>query len=571
MSEIVMTHKDLQQFLLEKFPKENESCEWKPYQKIKEYFSAKEGNDIISYVSAISNMEGGTLVVGVEDGSLDIIGVDNYNYPSEKVRLRLTDQCANLPSEGLCLEEYRTSDTNKLVWVIVIPKHSKRLPVYAHSKAWQRIDDSLVPITRKRLDAILSEVDEISDWSAEIVDGATIEDLDTAAIDLARKKFIELHPEREQEILSWDVPTFLNKAKITRQGRITNAAIIILGKNESEHFISPSICRIRWSLKSHDEVENKDFKVFTIPMILAIEELTSKIRNTNYTYTIQGNIFPESMMRYDVFTLREPLNNAIAHQDYSKLAYIEVVEYEDEKLLFRNHAHFIPDSIESVVNNDFPDSQYRNPFLVEAMRNVKMVETEGGGIKKLFVQQKKRFFPMPQYDLRDGKVICIIEGKVLDENFARILVNNPSLTLMDIMLLDRVQKHLPINDDQLERLRKKKFVEGRKHNIYLSSNLVKESKHVGLKTSYIKNRSFDDDYFKKLIIDYIGEFGSASRTEIDRLLNEKLPDTLTERQKFDKITNLLARLRKDGKIHVNKERRWIQGADPKLQEKQVNK
>lgn len=566
MGEILMKHQDLQHFLLDKYPTENESCEWKPYHKIKEYFSAKEGDDIISYVSAISNMEGGHLVIGVEDQTLDIIGIDNYNYPPEKVRLRLTDQCVNLPSEGLILTEYRTSDTDKLVWVITIPKHSKRLPVYAHGKAWQRIDDSLVSITRKRLDTILSEVDEVNDWSSEIVDGATIEDLDSDAISLARKKYIELHPGREQEIMSWDVPTFLNKAKITRQGRITNAAIIILGKNESEHFLTPSVCRIRWSLKSQDEVENKDFGIFTIPMILAIEELSSKIRNTTYTYTIQGNIFPESMMRYDVFTLREPLNNAIAHQDYSKHAYIEVVEYEDEKLLFRNHAEFIPESIENVVTNDCPDSQYRNPFLVEAMRNVKMVETEGGGIKKLFVQQKKRFFPMPQYDLSNGKVVCVIEGKVLDENFARILVNNPALTLMDIMLLDRVQKHLPINDDQLERLRKKKFVEGRKHNIYLSSNLVKESRHVGLKTSYIKNRSFDDDYFKKLIVDYICEFGSASRTEIDRLLNSKLPDTLTDRQKFDKITNLLARLRKNGQIHVDKERRWVQGNSQNLQE-----
>lgn len=566
MGEILMKHQDLQHFLLDKYPKENESCEWKPYHKIKEYFSAKEGNDIISYVSAISNMEGGHLVIGVEDQTLDIIGIDNYNYPPEKVRLRLTDQCVNLPSEGLILTEYRTSDTDKLVWVITIPKHCKRLPVYAHGKAWQRIDDSLVSITRKRLDTILSEVDEVNDWSSEIVDGATIEDLDSDAISLARKKYIELHPGRKQEIMSWDIPTFLNKAKITRQGRITNAAIIILGKNESEHFLTPSVCRIRWSLKSHDEVENKDFGIFTIPMILAIEELSSRIRNTTYTYTIQGNIFPESMMRYDVFTLREPLNNAIAHQDYSKHAYIEVVEYEDEKLLFRNHAEFIPESIENVVTNDCPDSQYRNPFLVEAMRNVKMVETEGGGIKKLFVQQKKRFFPMPQYDLSDGKVVCVIEGKVLDENFARILVNNPALTLMDIMLLDRVQKHLPINDDQLERLRKKKFVEGRKHNIYLSSNLVKESRHVGLKTSYIKNRSFDDDYFKKLIVDYICEFGSASRTEIDRLLNSKLPDTLTDRQKFDKITNLLARLRKNGQIHVDKERRWVQGNSQNLQE-----
>jgi ATP-dependent DNA helicase RecG len=78
------------------------------------------------------------------------------------------------------------------------------------------------------------------------------------------------------------------------------------------------------------------------------------------------------MRRYDVFTIREPLNNAIAHQDYGKHARIEIVEYEDEKLMFRNHGVFLPGSVEDVVENDFPESKYRNPFLVEAMRNVKM-------------------------------------------------------------------------------------------------------------------------------------------------------------------------------------------------------
>ncbi|MBQ7512504.1 MAG: transcriptional regulator, partial [Prevotella sp.] len=59
-----------------------------------------------------------------------------------------------------------------------------------------------------------------------------------------------------------------------------------------------------------------------------------------------------------------------------------------------------------------------------------------------------------------------IEGKVLDENFAKILVNNPSLSLAGIILLDKVQKHEYISDDSLAYLRKKKYVEGRKPNVY---------------------------------------------------------------------------------------------------------
>ena len=154
-------------------------------------------------------------------------------------------------------------------------------------------------------------------------------------------------------------------------------------------------------------------------------------------------------------------------------------------------------------------------------------------------------------------VVCEIEGRVLDENFAKILVNNPSLTLADIILLDKIQKHEHISDDSLSYLRKKKYVEGRKPNVYLSFSVVKQSKHVGLKTSYIKNKSFDDDYFKKLIIDYITNFGKATRQEITALLENKLPETLSKQQKFDKITNLLYSLKKKGIIKVVDRQYWV--------------
>jgi ATP-dependent DNA helicase RecG len=551
-----MTELELKKYIQDKYPQENEHCEWKEFKTLRNHFAGKPGEDVMSYVSAIANMEGGYLVIGVKDKTLDIVGTDTTNCELSKAKLRLKDKCFNLSIEGLDIKEFVTDDTHKVVWIIHIPKHGIRKPVIVHSKGWQRLGDNLVELTPERHHAILAEIDSAEDWSAKIIEGASLSDLDPKAVSLAREKYKDLHSERAQEIDSWDDATFLNKAKITVKGKITNTAIILLGREESEHYLSPAVCKIRWILKNGGD-ENKDHKIFSIPMIIAIEEISSLIRNTTYTYTISGNIFPESMPRYDMFTIREPLNNAIAHQDYSKHARIELVEYEDDKLLFRNYAQFIPSSIEDVIENDFPVSLYRNPFLVEAMRNIKMVETEGGGIKKLFIQQKKRFFPMPKYDLSNDMVKCEIEGKVLDENFAKILASNPTLTLCEIILLDKVQKHEPITDDALAMLRKKKYVEGRKPNFYLSASIVKNSKHVGLKSSYIKNKGFNDGYFKKLILEYIHKFERASRNDIEQLLDDKLPETLSEEQRFNKITNLLASLRKSNQIAVGDGRNWI--------------
>lgn len=558
-----MTEKELQQYLLLHYPKENIGCEWKEFKNLKNSFYGKPGDDVVSYVSAISNMNGGHLVIGVEDQTLNIVGTDysslTFNsLPAtpDTATFKLTEHCIYLSSEGLDIKEYVTEDTGKIVWVVTIPKHNPRTPVLVHKKAWQRIKDSLVPMTKERMDSILSEPVAGKDWSGEIVPGATLADLDPKAIRTARDKFKDLYPQREQEIDSWDDMTFLNKAHITKQGQITNTAIILLGREESEHFISPAICKIRWQLKDGGD-ENKDFRILSIPMILAVEEFCHLVRNANYTYTISGNIFPESMMRYDVFTLREPICNCIAHQDYGKKARIEVIEHEDESLLFRNYGEFLPSSVEDVVNHDFPESEYRNPFLVEAMRNVKMVETEGGGIRKLFIQQKKRFFPMPEYDTTGGKVVCKIQGNVLNENFAKILVNNPDLSLAEIVLLDKVQKKIEISDDTAALFRKKGYIEGRKPKYFLSSKIANASKQVGLKTTYIKNRSFDDEYFKKLIVEYIKKFGKASRKEIETLLFDKLSDVMNDSQKYNKVSNLLSSLRSEEKIKVSSGKSWI--------------
>ncbi|MBP5542227.1 MAG: putative DNA binding domain-containing protein [Bacteroidales bacterium] len=552
-----MTENELQQYLLHKYPQENAKCEWKEFKSLKNSFCGNERDDVISYVSAIANMEGGFLVVGVHDKTLEIVGTDTYNYDRQKAVLRLTERCTNLSSEGLEIEEFITEDTQKTVWVIHVPKHQPKRPVYAHNKAWQRIEDSLVELTSERLNTILSENLAEDDWSAGIIPGATIEDLDPQAIRQAREKYVELFPKKESEVASWDDAKFLNKTGFTVKGEVTRAAIIILGRKESEVLLTPSVCKIRYRRKKEIGGEDVDFEIFNIPMILAVEELGHRISNTQYVYTIEGNLFPQDMKRYDVFTLREPLNNAIAHQDYSKGSMIDVVEYEDEKLVFLNKGQFIPKSVEDVVTEDIPESFYRNRHLAETMRNVKMVDTEGGGIRKLYMQQKKRFFPMPEYDLTGMQVKCTIQGNVLDENFAKILVNNPDLSIQEILLLDAVQKHKPLTDDSINYLRKKKYIEGRKPHIYLSMSIAGNSKHVGLKTSYIKNKSFDDDYFRKLIVDYISTFHKASRKEIDELLCNKLSEALTERQKFDKITNLLSSLKRQKKIVVDKNRNWV--------------
>lgn len=553
-----MTKQEISEYIRIQYPKENEGCEWKEYKNLQHSLCGHEGDDVVSYVSAISNMNGGSIIIGIQDNTFEVIGIQKFgNFTIESAKARILEKCRNLPIDNLVLDELKADDTGEIVWIISIPKHRPRLPVYAHNKAWQRIGDSLIEMKGERRDSILSELVITDDWSVGIVPQATIDDLDLEAIEKARKEYIIRNPYRRAEISAWDNVKFLDKAKVTINGKITRAALVLLGKEESEHFLSPYVACIRWSLRSVGSVQNKDYEILPMPLLLSIDRLYNKVRNVKYRLIRPDSLFPDEMLRYDMFNIREPLNNAIAHQDYTKCARIEVVEYEDSHVIFQNYGEFLPQSVENVVTKDCPESVYRNRFLVEAMRNLNMIESEGGGIKKMFINQRVRFFPMPEYDFSEGKVRVTITGKVIDENFARILTDNPDISLEDIMLLDKVQKNKVISNEQIVYLRRRKLIEGRKPHLYLAHKIVSKTGDKELKSQYIKNCSFDDEYFMSMIVEYLKKFGKASRKDIEGLLKNKLSDVLSDRQKNNKIDYQLKKLKKAGVIKIDEKRFWL--------------
>lgn len=303
-----------------------------------------------------------------------------------------------------------------------------------------------------------------------------------------------------------------------------------------------------WILKDENNLE-KDYEHFGPPFLLNTDNLFSKIRNLKYRYMQDQSLFPIEVNQYDSYVIREALHNCIAHQDYELQGRINVVENPDE-LIFTNVGSFIPKTVEKVIKQDAPQEYYRNRWLAEAMVNLNMIDTIGSGIKKMFILQRKRYFPLPDYDLSEpNKVKVRIIGKILDENYTKMLISNTDLDLDLVISLDKVQKRQTINQDEAKRLRAHKLVEGRYPNLYVAAKIAAIT---GDKSTYIKNRAFDNEHYKKLIISFIKQYGSASRQEIDILLLDKLSDALNEKQKKKKITNLLYEMHKKDNTIVNK-------------------
>ncbi len=551
-----MLEQELQQHLLHEYPQENSRCEWKEFKNLKNSFCGDEKDDVISHVSAIANMEGGHLVIGVHDTSLEIIGTDTYNYDRQKAILRLTERCVNLSTEGLDIEEFVTDDTNKKVWVIHIPKHRPKLPVYAHNKAWQRIEDSLVELTQERLNAILEENSPVFDWSAEIVPNATLNDLDAKALAKARSEYKMVHPRLADEVDTWDDMELLSRAGVAIKGQLTRAAILLLGKEFSVPLISPAVATITWVLiDDHDE--KIDYEHFSPPFILTVNEALSRIRNLNQRILPGGTLFPDVVKQYDEYSIREVLHNAIAHQDYTMQERITMVETPDS-VTFANGGFFLPGTVRNAIEQNGPQKFYRNYVLCQGMVNFNMIDTIGRGIRKVFTEQQRRFFPMPDYKIDQAKreVSVRIYGKLIDEGYYRLLKANPDLSLDDCIALDMVQKHEPIDKEKAARLKKLHLIEGRYPKLFLSAYAAKTADKEELKTEYIKNRSFNDQHFKEMIVSYLQSFGGATRAELNALLKSKLSDVLTDEQKIRKVGNLLSSMKKDKVIQLSDGKRW---------------
>lgn len=382
------------------------------------------------------------------------------------------------------------------------------------------------------------------DWSAEVCEDATLADLDTEAVVKAREQFVVKHPGQASDVAGWDDVTFFNKAKVLKQGAVTHTALLLLGRAESAAMLSPAVAKISWVLKDANNRE-LDYEHFGPPFLLAGDRLQRRIRNLIVRALPSGTLFPQEITQYDPWVIREALHNCIAHQDYGQHGRIVVVEFPD-RVLLTNVGDFLPGDVETVIRQDAPQAIYRNPFLADAMVELNLIDTHGGGIKRMFEIQRRRSFPLPDYDLTEpGHVTVSLSGRILDERYTRLLMERTDLDLRQVLLLDRVQKGQHIGREVHRRLKAAGLVEGRYPNLIVAGAVARATGQTG---RHIRERGFDKQYYLDLILALVREHGPVARSDVNEVLVSKLPDRLTDEQKRRKVHNLLQELRRTGRI-----------------------
>ncbi|OGQ96832.1 MAG: hypothetical protein A2521_04870 [Deltaproteobacteria bacterium RIFOXYD12_FULL_57_12] len=394
------------------------------------------------------------------------------------------------------------------------------------------------------------------DWSAEVCARATLDDLDPAAIAKAREEYKTKFPAKAAEADGWDDIVFLNKTKLASRGGLTHAALLLLGREESSTLLAPAVARMSWILKN-DRNEELDYEHFSPPFLLNVDRVLARIRNLTVRELPDGTLFPVEMSQYDPWVIREALHNCIAHQDYGLRGRINIVETPGG-LILSNVGTFLPGNVEAVIHQDAPLEIYRNPLLAEVMVNLNMIDTQGGGIKRMFQKQRSRFFPLPDYDLSDPERVKVeIQGRILDERYTRLLMVHTELDLSTIMLLDKVQKRRPLTPEEHRRLKVRKLAEGRYPHTVVAGKVAAA---VGEKARHIRDRGLESRYYRDLILELIKKHQPVTRDDINRLLLDKLPEVLDDAQKRNRIHYLLGKLATEGRIRNEGSRkfpRWV--------------
>ncbi len=523
---------------------ENEVTEFK--QAKNDYSTS----DIGKYFSALANeanlheLPKAWLVFGVNNKMRSVVGTDFREDPERLNGLKM--QIAENTEPSITFREIHVLDNDdpeKRVVMFEIPAAPRGMPIAWKGHYYARAGESLTNLGLDKLDDIRKQT-SATDWSAQILSNATYNHLDESAISKARESFTRKYANRfeSDEVKNWSLSTFLDRAKLTIDGKITHTTLLLLGKAESVHLLSPYPAQMTWKLEGTERA----YEHFSPPFLLTTSSLYQKLRNIQLRILPDDALLAIEVSKYDQKVVLEALHNCIAHQDYTRNGRIIVTEKPD-RLIFENEGSFFEGQPDDYITGNKTPRRYRNPFLVQAMTELNMIDTMGYGIHEMHMGQARRYFPLPDYDLSDPfSVKMTIYGSVVDPAYSRLLIQKTDLSLTDILSLDRIQKKLPLPDMTIKHLRRNGLIEGRKPNIHVSAVIAKATAN---KADYIKMRAQDDDYYAKLITDYLTKFGKASREEIDKLLLGKLSDALNEDQKTKKIGNLLTKLRRASVIN----------------------
>lgn len=505
---------------------------------------------LYGYCVAIGNEGGGKLILGVKDeinrttGMRDVVGskaIPNIQKAEEEI-YKVLNRKVNI-------EEIQTDKGN--VQIVNIPPHPVGEPFKFYGIYLMRNGENVEEMDSGTLAAIINETR--SDFSAQINENATFQDLDIDAVNILKEKWIEKARNKELKTLGHE--EVLKKLQLITEKGITNACILLVGK---ETFIAESIPSseffLEWRL-TEGKVEYDLREIFRGPYILIQDKIWDFIHRRNTRVPFKEGFFEFDIWSYDEDSIREAFLNAFAHREYQNRTEPIYIRVSPEKVSVKSAGGFLPG-----VNEDNAleaEGQWRNRRLMEVLGMIGLVERAGIGLDRIYTASISQGKGLPDFEgTNEEQVVINLPAKVKDLNFVYFLQKIQAETqvkidtVRDFMELEYIRENGKAKD--IKRLNVllrhgiiEKFGRGRGVKYVLAKDFYE---FIDNRSEYTRKRWLSKEQQKQVLVNYLEQHGKGRMEDFRKLFEEKLSNK--------QIFILLDELRKnDGMVVFEGKRR----------------
>jgi ATP-dependent DNA helicase RecG len=286
-----------------------------------------------------------------------------------------------------------------------------------------------------------------------------------------------------------------------RESKLTNAAIILLGKDKSLRKFFPH-AEIRYQYKENKNSVRNDFShIFQGGYLDYYEKLWETINSRNKNQFIQIGLRILKKHTFEAETIREAINNSIIHRDYSEIGSIIITQTQKD-ILIESPGGLLPGI---TPKNIVDETKVRNKLLAEVLSKCDFVESFGNGVDLMIQNQLSSGKKFPDYNKTTKyKVILEIDGEIYDIRFAQYvskiaIEENKELSYKELMVLMKIKEGKKISPEQItEDLYKMGLIEKIGTRTYILSK--KYYLEIG---EYTRRRGLDKQRNKELILQHL--------------------------------------------------------------------
>ncbi len=393
---------------------------------------------ILGYVVALCNQGGGSLVIGMSD-----------RYPHEVVGTEQSrDALGQLESDiynrlQIHTDVYELLEGSNRVVVITVPSRPRGKYYYFNDTPLMRVGEELKLMSLDMQRSIILEIEP--DFSDDICHEASINDLSPDAIRTLKEKYALKHSNSSFESLS--SRQALSDLGLLKEGKVTKAAIILLGKADSLSRLFPQVS-IELEYRAHESHIHYDKKYsYADAYYLSVDEIWKQINHYNGAIPIREGMYQhESIPFFNEEVIREAINNAVAHRNYALSSSI-VIKLSPTTMSIISPGGF-PHGVSLDNLLDVPSTP-RNRLLADVLSKTGLVERAGQGIDRIFMNTLQEGKRVPDYTSSDDFYIKLTLGaEIEDMAFTKFIKsvqdgfddNNKKLTVHEVHTLYRIKQ-----------------------------------------------------------------------------------------------------------------------------------